>query len=210
MPSPTTSDNVADGSTTSYIDVELYHSQRSPENRNLQGLHVNASLQASKTLFPPEFMDSIERIPHSWRPDILAADVSMILQKGYIREHFGCQMEIGIAKEKVPFYAKRLFDIEVETKDGVRYIRGPHGSKIEPQPSIKLRGCPQDAISGVFGNTLSAGISSGPIYQREVKEARDHTDGVSMTITNKGVEAGKITLFLGEWYAYTIKKELYD
>ena len=41
-------------------------------------------------------------------------------------------------------------------------------------------------------------------------EARDHTDGVSMTITNKEIEAGEITLFLGEWHAYNIKKTLYD
>jgi hypothetical protein len=42
------------------------------------------------------------------------------------------------------------------------------------------------------------------------KEARDHTDRVSMTITSKEIEAGKIALFLGEWHAYNIIKTLYD
>jgi hypothetical protein len=208
---PMTPDTTAESSSTNYNHLEPYTPQRIPNSGNLQeGLHVNASLRASKTLFPVEFMDSIERIPHSWQPDALVADISMILQKGHIRDYFGCQMEVGIAKEKVPLYAKKLFNVEVEAKDGVRYIRGVGGSKIEPQPSIKLRGCPRDVVLVVFGDVMDQGISSGPICQREDKEARDHTDGVSMTITNQEIEAGKITLFLGEWHAYNIKKTLYD
>ncbi|KAF1975430.1 hypothetical protein BU23DRAFT_579088 [Bimuria novae-zelandiae CBS 107.79] len=175
-----------------------------------EGVHMNASLKASRTLFPIEFMDSIQRVPSSRFPDTLVADISMFLQRGHIRDHFGCQMEIGIAKEKVAFYAKKLFNMEVEGKDGVRYIRFEGGSKIEPDPCIKLRACRRDAITDVFGADVDHGFSTSPIYQRERREERAYTDGVSMTISNQEKEGGRITLFLGEWRAFDIKRNLYD
>lgn len=172
-------------------------------------VHVGASLRASKALFPTEFMDAIQRIQSPQPPGALVADISIILQKGQIRECFGCQMEIGIAKEKVATYAKTLFDVQVEVKDGVRYIRYPGGSKVEPDPSIKLRACRREQISHVFGAEMDLAFSSAPIYLREEQEVREYTDGVSMTISNQEKESGKLNLFLGEWHAFNIKQKLY-
>ena len=134
----------------------------------------------------------------------------MFLQKGYHRDQFGCQMEIGIVKEKVAYYAKKLFDVEVESKDGVRYLRYPGGGKVEPDSSIKLRACQRDVIPYVFGTDVDHGFSSAPIYQREEREVRERTDGVSMTITNRVDEDGLITLYLGEWHAFSIKDRLFN
>jgi len=173
-------------------------------------LHVDASLAAASTLFPLEFMDSIQRIPSSRDPHILVADISMSVQEGIIRDTFGCQMEIGIGKEKVAFYAKKLFGVEVESKDGLRFLRYQGGIKIEPDPCIKLRACRRDVIAGVFGADVNHGISTSPIQEREMKELRANTDGISMTISHDEQEAGRITLFLGDWHANLIKERLYN
>ncbi|KAH7111046.1 hypothetical protein B0J11DRAFT_198741 [Dendryphion nanum] len=205
---PSTTPNAAENN---YANAERHALGNIPTSVNLQeGVHVDAALKASKALFPIDFMDSIQRIRSTRLPDTLVADITMFLQKGYIRDFFGCQMEIGIVKEKVAHYAKKLFSVEVEVKDGVRYIRYPGGGKVEPDPSIKLRACLRDTIPGVFGADVDLGFSSAPIYQREEKEVRDHTDGISMAISNRENEGGKITLFLGEWHAFIIKKKLYD
>ncbi|KAI0435569.1 hypothetical protein F4803DRAFT_309017 [Xylaria telfairii] len=208
---PSTPTATSNGPSTNYTDLEYSAPEQvSGSVVHQDGVHVDASLKASKTLFPNEFMDSIQRIPSRQLPHTLVADISMILQRGHVRDYFGCQMEIGISKEKVAAYAKKLFDVEVEVKDGVRYVRYPGGSKIEPDPSIKLRACRRDMISNVFGAEVDIGFSSAPIYQREEKEVRDQTDGVSMTISNQEREGAKITLFLGEWHAFNLKKKLYD
>ena len=154
-------------------------------------------------------MDSIQRVQSERQPNKLVADISIILQKGDIRDNFGCQMEIAIAPEKVAGYAKKLFDVEVEAKDGVRYVRCPLGSKIEPDPSIKLRACRRDVILEEFGSEIHRGFSTAPIYKREKDEMRAYTDGVSMAISNRAKDGAKITVFLGEWSASEIKKKLY-
>ncbi|KAI0187375.1 hypothetical protein F4808DRAFT_85863 [Astrocystis sublimbata] len=171
---PSTPITTANLSSTNYTDLEQYTPEQiSSDVVRQDGVHVDASLKASKTLFPLEFMDSIRRIPSTRLPHTLVADISMFVQRGHIRDYFGCQMEIGISKEKVAAYAKKLFDVEVEVKDGVRYVCYPGGSKIEPDPSIKLRACRRDMISTVFGAEVDIGFSSAPIYQREEREVRD-------------------------------------
>lgn len=205
-----TSNALPSSSRTFYVNPEQCTPGQIPGGVTIpEVLHVHASLEASKALFPLEFMDAIQRVPNSHSPESLMADISLILQEGYIRDYFGCQMEIGIAKEKVAYYAKLLFNVEVEIKDGVRYIRYQGGGKIEPDPCIKLRACRREAIAEVFGAEVDLAFSSAPIYQREKREVRAYTDGVSMAISNEDKDIGKITLFLGEWHAITIKKKLY-
>jgi hypothetical protein len=195
---------------TSQNEITFYTPQQLPITGDRQGgVFWVASLEACKALLPSALMDAVVRLPSPREPKSLAADISIVLQKGVTRDHFGCQMEIGIAKEKVALYAKKLFNAEVEAKDGVRYFCGPGGWKIEPNPSVKLRGCSRDVISVIFGGTVATAISQCPIYDREEKEARDQTDAVSMAITNKDCEAGRITLFLGEYYAYNFRDKLY-
>lgn len=80
-------------------------------------MYIEASLKAAKELFPTEFMDSIRRIPSTKLPDMLVADISILFQKGHVRDRFGCQMIIEIMEEKVAWYALRLFNFQVEVKE---------------------------------------------------------------------------------------------
>jgi hypothetical protein len=207
MPCPATPTTMMNESQN---DVTLYMPQQLPNTGDRQGgVFPVALLKPCKALLPGALMDAVVRLPSPTEPESLAADISMVLQKGRVRDIFGCQMEIGIAKEKVALYAKKLFNAEVEAKDGVRYICGPGGMKIAPNPSVILRGCSRDVISGIFGSTLATAISQCPIYDREEKEGRDQTDAVSMTITHQDCEAGRITVFLGEFDAYNFRQKLY-
>ncbi|KAK0368210.1 hypothetical protein CLIM01_14433 [Colletotrichum limetticola] len=171
-------------------------------------VYVGAPLQAAEEFFHEHFWDSVRRIPNTEQPGAWLADISMVFQQGHIREHFGCQMEIGIAEEKVAGLAFEYFGVKVETKDGVRSVRVNGGGKIEPDPSIKLRACRRE-LSGIFRNDLHEGACTSPIYQRENKELRNRTDGVSMTIPAQAKDAGRITVFLGEWRASKIKTKFY-
>jgi hypothetical protein len=211
VPTPSTPNETANCSRPAYINPENRVLERVSSNVDVQeGLHVGASLEASGKLFPLEFMHAIQRVPNSLFPDTILADITMFLQEGRHRDYFGCQMEIGVAKEKVPLYARKLFNVDVETKDGVRYIHFQGGGKIEPDPCIKLRACRRDAITDIFGAEVDLAFSASPIYQREKREVRVYTDGVSMTISNREEEAGRITLFLGEWHAFNIRNHLYS
>ncbi|KAF2258882.1 hypothetical protein CC78DRAFT_537458 [Lojkania enalia] len=93
----------------------------SPLNATPNGLEINYTnlKYSSLVLFPVEFMESVRRILYLRLADAL----------------------IGIAKEKVPFYTKKLFNVEVETKDRVRHLLYQGGGKIEPDPCIKLQAC---------------------------------------------------------------------
>ncbi|RYP59464.1 hypothetical protein DL771_010891 [Monosporascus sp. 5C6A] len=205
---PTTMPN---GASTYFPGPEHYGPEQVPGKEAPQkDMYIEASLKVAKELFPTEFMDSIRRIPSTKLPDTLVADISMLFQKGHMRDHFGCQMIIEITEEKVAWYALRLFDVQVEVKDGVRFLRYPGGGKVQPDPSIRLQACRRDIITCTFGAETDRAISASPICQREEKEERDRTDGVSMTISNQAMEGAKITVYLGEWRAANLKKKLYD
>ncbi|RSL85355.1 hypothetical protein CEP52_016173 [Fusarium oligoseptatum] len=167
-----------------------------------------APLEPAEELFHEQFWESIERIPGKEPAGTWLADVSMIFQDGHPREHFGCQMEIGIAEEKVAELAFDYFGVRVEIKDGVRSVRYPGGGKIEPDPSIKLRSCRQ-VFPSIFRGDLYDAANTSPIYLLEKQQMRNRTDGVSMTISNQAKEGAKITVFLGQWKASAIKARLY-
>ncbi|KAH8761578.1 hypothetical protein F5883DRAFT_678217, partial [Diaporthe sp. PMI_573] len=153
----------------------------SAEDKGSKDTHFGAPLKPAQELFQEQFWDSVHRIPGK-QPGTWSADISMLFQQGHIREHFGCQMEIGIAEEKVADLAFEYFGVKVEIKDGVRSLRFQGSCKVEPDPSIKLRGCHRD-LSGIFRGDLFEAARTSPIYQREENECRNRTDGVSMTIS---------------------------
>ncbi|KAF4979445.1 hypothetical protein FDECE_18053 [Fusarium decemcellulare] len=167
-------------------------------------LYIGAPLRAAKELFHTQFWESIERIPNPEQPNQCLANISMAFHQDDIRDQFGCQMEIGIAANKVAHLAFEYFEAKVEPIDGVRLVCLPGGGKYEPDPSMKLRACRHEFFNMLRGD-LYDGVRESPIYQREERELRDRTDGVSMTISNRANECGKITLYLGEWRASRIK-----
>ncbi|RSL85131.1 hypothetical protein CDV31_016611, partial [Fusarium ambrosium] len=107
------------------IDVEHYVSEQPLRQLFAQNnVYVGAPLNLAQELFHEQFWDAIARTP-STKPPL--ADISMIFQEGDIREHFGCQMEIGIAEEKVANIALQYFGVMVEIKNGIRSVRFPGG-----------------------------------------------------------------------------------
>lgn len=132
----------------------------------------------------------------------------MIFQQGDIREHFGCQMEIGIAEEKVANIALQYFGVMVEIKNGIRSVRFPGGGKIEPDPSLKLRDC-QLGFFNMFRGDLYNAACASPLYQRNKSELRTYTDSVSLGLSNQANEGGKIIIYLGEWMGLEILNRLY-
>ncbi|EFQ36783.1 hypothetical protein CGRA01v4_05967 [Colletotrichum graminicola] len=175
-----------------------------------RNVYVGAPLKQAEELINDQFWDSIERIESKEHPGTWFADMSMIFQQGHIRDRFGCQMEIGITEEKVADLALEYFGVKVEIKDGVRSVRIPGGCKIEPDPSITLRGCRRD-LTGLFriGRDLLQAAYTSPIYQLEDAKGLNHTEGVSMAISGHAKESAKLKVFLGEWYASTVKKKFY-
>ncbi|KAH8755394.1 hypothetical protein F5883DRAFT_687053, partial [Diaporthe sp. PMI_573] len=195
--------------THSPISLDHYVSEQASSNTaSLKDVYVGAPLEPAKDLFHDQFWDSIERIPSKEHPDTWLADISIFFHRGHTREHFGCQMEIGITPEKVTEYALEYFNVKVEVKDGVRYVRYPGGAIIEPDTSVKLRVCTRD-FSRIFKGELYEAHRTSPIYQSEEKKKLSHSDGVSMSISNQAKEGGKMTVFMGIWRAVRIKEKFY-
>ncbi|QKD55298.2 uncharacterized protein FOBCDRAFT_240538 [Fusarium oxysporum Fo47] len=105
---------------TCLTNVEPSVTEQIPALVTSRDVYVGAPLEPAEELFHDQFWDSVERTQSKEQPGVLLADISMIFQEGYIREHFGCQMEIGIAKEKVADLAFQYFGVKLEDKDGVR------------------------------------------------------------------------------------------
>ncbi|KAK2052372.1 hypothetical protein LY76DRAFT_630086 [Colletotrichum caudatum] len=207
-PSTTTSNAV-----THSINPECRPSEQTHEHipvASERDIYVGAPLKPAEELINDQFWDSVQRIENKEQPGTWLADISIIFQQGNIRDSFGCQIEIGIAEEKVTDLAFEYFGVKVESKDGVRSVRIPGGGKIEPDPSITLRGCRRD-LTGLFrsgGDLLRAAYTS-PIYQLEEAKGFNRTEGVSMAISGHARESAKLNVFLGEWYASTIKNKFY-
>ncbi|KPA36570.1 hypothetical protein FLAG1_10654 [Fusarium langsethiae] len=185
---------------------QLHDSHHIPgQDVSPRGVYVGAPLKVAEELFEDEFWDSIQRIPSKDRSDELMAEISILFQQDDVRANFGCQIEIGIVKEKVAMYAFNLFNAAVRENDGVRSLTLKGGSRVEPDPSTKLRGCRRD-LSDTFKGHLYEGFCLSPIYKREEKECRKLTDAVSMSISSRASEGATIVVFVTEWSALKIKQ----
>lgn len=173
-------------------------------------MYDGASLVAAQKMFRVEFYDSIQRRPSKTLPNVLVADVSMVFPESTIRDQFGCQLAVEIAQEKVASYAREFFDVEVECKDGVRFVRYPRSSKIEPDPSICIRGFLPEKLLRIFKDMEECrAVYASPIYLREIAEVRERTDTVSMRLSNRAKDGATINVFLGEYRAAQIKERLF-
>ncbi|KAM0074685.1 hypothetical protein ACKRZS_013263 [Fusarium odoratissimum] len=170
-----------------------------------EDVHVGAPLKVAEKLFEDEFWDSIQRIPSKDQSDELMAEISILFQQDDVRANFGCQIEIGIVKEKVAMYASNLFNATVRENDGVRSLTLKGGSRVEPDPSTKLRGCRRD-LSDTFKGHLYEGFCLSPIYIREAKERRKLTDAVSMSISSRATDGATIVVYVTEWSASKIRE----
>ncbi|RTE68242.1 hypothetical protein BHE90_017380 [Fusarium euwallaceae] len=91
--------------------------------------------------------------------------------------------------------AKELFDEQLW--NSIERIPNPR------QPNKRA------ADISMFRGELHDAARESPIYLREKDDLLDYTDGISLTLSSQAKEGGKITVFLGEWTALSIKARLY-
>ncbi|KAK3371260.1 hypothetical protein B0T24DRAFT_312457 [Lasiosphaeria ovina] len=169
---------------------------------------VNTSLDAVD-LFPPDFSDTIKRIPDPRGVNKLVAAISMGFPRSEYADRMGCQMTIEIAENQVEWIVGKLFNLRVETTEGLRYIRmsdgGPH---VLPNPDLVIRGCPFGEIS-FFGPEVQRAIETSPVSLADVKRKAPRASAVSILIHHRAGDGATINLSLGVWEGTEIKKRLY-
>ncbi|RKK79604.1 hypothetical protein BFJ71_g16163 [Fusarium oxysporum] len=172
-------------------------------------VYLGPSLPLAKELFSPKLWNAIRRVPDKENPDEMVAEMSTVFHENGNRIIWGCQIEIGIAKEHVSKLALLFFDTLLESINGIRSIphSGECGSRVECTESFVLRGCRRDL--SMFRGNLLEGICASPQYKREEKEARDFTDAVSMTIPGREEQDATICIHVGEWKASEIAEKIY-
>ena len=170
---------------------------------------VNASLRSSTSLMPTYLAGAIERDRDPNDEDALTAGISMTFPNEPFTKKIGCTMSIRVAANRVQGLAKELFDANVETDGGLRYLLLPNGSQVLPNPNFSLRGCQHSACCAVFGRELSDGIVASPQCQDDIKQGRDYTDSVSMMISHSAYEGGTIFVTLGLKEGSVIRDKLY-
>lgn len=140
---------------------------------------INASVSKCTQLFPTYLAGAIRRnIGPNYN---VTAAVSMVLPHGDFSE---CIMKVEVTSSKIEHIARELFGAHFEIEDGSRYLYLPGGCVATPEPRLVLRGCRLDALPLFFGAVVSSAIRAAKDCQRDIKEGREHTRGVSMGINS--------------------------
>jgi hypothetical protein len=174
--------------------------------REMTGVYFGGSLRAARDLFSAQFYDAIKRQP---KDDTVVATVAILYQEGKILEMFGCQLVVDIVPERTLSYAQEFFGVTIDVKEGVRLMHYPEGAAVEPNPSITLRGFRKNMLPRIFQSEGCQAAQASPICQRELKDFRDRTNAVTMTIPSRANDCATITVFLGEYEAAIIRKKLF-
>ncbi|EGY23489.1 uncharacterized protein VDAG_04927 [Verticillium dahliae VdLs.17] len=170
---------------------------------------VNASLKGATRLFPTSLSDSIKRIPNPINENGLVAGISMTFPRAPYTDKFGCQMAIEILENKVEWIAQKLFDVRLETTEGLRYVLLPGGTKVLPHPSITLQGGCFEVVPHIFGSETDRAITASPAHQDDVKQAMKRTSSVSMVVSHQARNGAVIYVSLGLLEGTQIKDKLF-
>ncbi|KAI1814521.1 hypothetical protein GGS20DRAFT_585415 [Poronia punctata] len=122
-----------------------------------------------------------------------------------------CTMEILIRPEKVGSVAANLFDIQVATCLGTRYIVHNAGVHIIPEPTIILQGAHLDIIETTLGSQVAAAISDSHLRQAEQQTdaTTRRTRCVNMQINKDATQPCVLTLYLGAQTSIVFARTLY-
>ncbi|KAK8070320.1 hypothetical protein PG994_006936 [Apiospora phragmitis] len=92
-------------------------------NTFLAARHIlyNASLRDATDLFPPFISSAIRRTPHPANPDVLVAAITMSFPATN-SDTFECQLSIEITENKIERIAREIFEVDLETTAGLRYV----------------------------------------------------------------------------------------
>ncbi|KAM7191156.1 hypothetical protein V8F33_009027 [Rhypophila sp. PSN 637] len=169
---------------------------------------VHACLEQAMCLFPQDLAHSIQRDPSPDDENTFVAAISLSFPPLPIQDKVACQMSLEVSSEKVQHLSWELFQVRLETYDGLRYILSA-GTKILPNPMLTLTGCRREKISSIFGAAVSSAIEASRTYRDEVKKWQGFTDCVSMVISQSACESASIFVSLGLWEGIQIKNKLY-
>ncbi|KAI1841715.1 hypothetical protein JX266_012083 [Neoarthrinium moseri] len=168
----------------------------------------DASLDLTTELFPPLTSAAIRRVPHSAQPETLTAAVAMSFPAANY-DTYDCQLSMEIMEHKVERIARDLFEVDLETTDGLRYVCGPSGGRLLPNPHLTLQGCRYDVIPRIFGKKVFDAICGSLSYQKEVKQRLLRSSHVSMVISHKAKDGAQLFVSLGLREGSQIRDELF-
>lgn len=177
-----------------------------------EGGHVrwHGSLLGTAQLFPRYLAGAVKRTANPTDGSGYVTAVAMILPAAPFATRRGCQMTLDIMSNKVEHLAMDLFNVHLETTEGLRYLCCAGGAKVLPNPKLTVRGCLHSAITRIFGAETAHAIRASPGYQDEVKQGRDCTDCVSMAISHGAEDVAQIVVELGLREGSLISERLFD
>ena len=168
---------------------------------------AHASLEETTRLIPLPLCDAIKRLPDPDDETNFVASVSMLFPSE-TSEH-SCQMEIEILENKIDHLAWDLFGVKMEVTAGFRYLCGPGGTKILPNPKFAIRGCRHDVISKEFGPEIAKAVTRSPAYMEEVKQCRGRTECVWMVVSQNAEDSAQLCLSMDLTEGTLIRRKLY-
>ena len=170
-----------------------------------QPTFVNACYDRARGLFNEFMLDALMKV---------AADGTNSLKVCLDMEFpsfrlVDCRMRVHISQEKVAYLAAALFQLEVEVIQKVRFIRLKNGSKMIPDPQLRLIGTSEEAIVAVLGSKICNAIKTCRMRTVESELGVGITDCVAMLLTSRSDEGATIILAMGVRAGYEFSNILY-
>jgi len=210
-PSPTACPTATPGTTravTSSLDRPSQANDFSDYPADNEQVLLNTSLEIATNLFPQDLSDAIKRLPDPGDEQNLTAAISMAFPKTQYADRIGCQMTIEITENKVEWIAWELFNVRLETMEGLRYKREPGGTLVLPSVNFIIRGCLLKAIFPIFGVEVGRGVQASPMSQDNVRSRLHRCHAVSMVVPHQSRDGAKLDLYLGLLEGANIRKKL--
>lgn len=168
---------------------------------------VHASLDAVNSLFPDDLAGAILREPHP-TDNTFVAGISMTFPNTFHPTNIECQLTADVSCERASYFVQKLFEVELITRGGLRYLSLLGGVEVVPHPCLTLTQCKSDSIF-IFGNVVANAVRQSLGYQEEVKQCRSKTKSVWVVISSNANDPISINLSLGLWLGTRISQKLF-
>jgi hypothetical protein len=119
-------------------------------------------------------------------------------------------LRLGISPNDVGFYALKLFEAHVATRDFQRCHIFGSGKKSIPQPTLRLKGAAVNVLFELFGFSLTRGIESSFVRRKEIDQGHhDSTDCVEMDFSKNPDECANLNITCGRAVGIEIHDRLF-
>lgn len=165
-----------------------------------------ASLDGIARVFDPYISSTIRRVTIQMRQTtIIKAAVTIVFpNRG---DGVDCLLSLDVEDWAVEYLVMVLFNAKTEWVKQTRRIILGEGIKMTiPEPDLTMTGVRHEALLAVFGTGIYRAIHDSPMRRREMQEAKQETDCVSMILTQIGAI---INLSLGLNEGLRIRSRLY-